>query len=137
MAAASEPQTSTLSVVTGWTAWQAGWGPGQGALLVNVPVHNAWETQRGWTDEVLCHECRSELDETCLCGMVAFERREDIGEVAKDHFVGRVELRGNVRRIAGGWRADQARPIEIHVPEHLADLAPSYARSYACTVRAA
>jgi hypothetical protein len=123
------------SVITGWHAWQIGCTGAGDPLLVSVPVHNAWETGGAWTESVQCYECRQAENAACLCGMVALDELPADVAAQNMYFVGQVELRGNVRRVPGGWRADQARPIEIQVPGQWAELAPSYAQTYGCPVR--
>jgi hypothetical protein len=115
-----------LRPVVGWKVWRVEHGAGQ-ARLRSVLYGELWPV-----DEPIQAVCRRLLRSTheapsrgCECGIHAGRDLE-----AWDHYLavdagqrvfGRVLLWGSTLEGAHGWRAGQARPVEIFVPTAVDD----------------
>lgn len=120
--------------ISGWRAWKCVRQADGTLRLVSPSVGTVW--QPGWIDAEPCMQCTGQAQADCVCGINACKRRRHLCYYAVETVVGRVELAGTVRQFQRGYRAERAKPVELHVRSGRADLAAGLAQVYGCPTTA-
>jgi hypothetical protein len=122
----------------GWRAWKVAATFEGHVRIVSPDLGGAWPGAGAWHEGLLCGDCAVKRNQDCHCGINAFTDQDKLKgtQYAPLPVIGVVELAGEVRQFADGWRGQHARPTELHVFEGEDELARQLQQSYGCPVLA-